>query len=561
MTSEKPRAGLNLLVITLAAVALVGVLSGVRPDIAERLHRVRELVPLSIQSAAHMTTAVTGFCLLSVLSGLYRRKHAAWAIAVSALGLSALAHLFKGLEWEQSLLSMVLLAWLVAHRNEFRARSDPPSVVQGLKLLGGWAVFLALYGTVGFLALDHHYGIQADVRTALSQTFATALPWVPEPLHPMTRFGRYFVGSVAWVGGLGLLAATLLVLRPILIRRPASEEEQARAREIVTAHGASSLAFFTLMPDKHYFFSEGGSVLAYGVKGRAAVVLGDPIGPAADFKAAVTSFQALCRSNDWTPAFLQVLPERAAAYREAGFELVAVGEEAVVDVQAFSLKGKKHASLRTALNRFDREGYTTRVYDPPLDDEVLAQLRAISDAWLEQQAGQEKGFTLGWFYDDYIRASRVMVVVSPEGRIEAFANLVPEYQRNELTIDLMRRLPDSGRGIMEALFVRLFELARDEGYATFSLGLSPLSGVGEEPEDPLPEKVLHFIYENADRFYNFAGLHRFKDKFAPEWSPRYLAYLPGTLPAVTQAVIRLGSGDDFLWRQSLESLQESLRKR
>ena len=56
---------------------------------------------------------------------------------------------------------------------------------------------------------------------------------------------------------------------------------------------------------------------------------------------------------------------------------------------------------------------------------------------------------------------------------------------------------------------------------------------------PLNE-FMHFIYENVSQFYNFKGLHAFKEKFNPEWSPRYLIYggaanlVPGWL-AVTQA--------------------------
>jgi phosphatidylglycerol lysyltransferase len=31
------------------------------------------------------------------------------------------------------------------------------------------------------------------------------------------------------------------------------------------------------------------------------------------------------------------------------------------------------------------------------------------------------------------------------------------------------------------------------------------------------------IFGRGERFYNFRGLHRYKDKFDPEWEPRYLA--------------------------------------
>lgn len=93
----------------------------------------------------------------------------------------------------------------------------------------------------------------------------------------------------------------------------------------------------------------------------------------------------------------------------------------------------------------------------------------------------------------------------------------------------------------------LFQWAQAQGYATFSLGLSALSGVGEHPEDPVAEHVLRAIYDQLDQFYTFKGLHAFKAKYHPTWSPRYLVYFDLTsLPAVFTALIRADSGDG-LW--------------
>ncbi len=101
---------------------------------------------------------------------------------------------------------------------------------------------------------------------------------------------------------------------------------------------------------------------------------------------------------------------------------------------------------------------------------------------------------------------------------------------------------------LEFLFVGLFQWAKSQGCHTFDLGLSALSGVGEQADDPAIERVMHFIYENVNQFYNFKGLHAFKEKFNPEWSPRYLIYrgtpnLAQAWLAVTQA--NAGSSNIF----------------
>ena len=91
----------------------------------------------------------------------------------------------------------------------------------------------------------------------------------------------------------------------------------------------------------------------------------------------------------------------------------------------------------------------------------------------------------------------------------------------------------------------LIEWARSQGYDTLDLGLSALSGVGQHPDDPAIERVMHFVYENINQFYNFKGLHEFKQKFHPHWSPRYLVYPRQVdLPAVWLAVVQANSGEN-----------------
>jgi phosphatidylglycerol lysyltransferase len=275
------------------------------------------------------------------------------------------------------------------------------------------------------------------------------------------------------------------------------------------------------------------------------VTLGDPIGPVEDAAAAIGGFKAYCAGNDWTPAFYQTLPDYLDSYRAAGLQMVCIGHEAIVDLGTFTLAGGANKSLRSAINRLTKEGHRAEVHEPPLSDDLLHELRGVSDEWLEGH-GTEKHFSLGWFDEAYLRSGPVVVVYEPGGRISAFANILPEYQLNESSIDLMRHRRDAESGTMDFLFVSLFEWARKRGYATFNLGLSSLAGVGEHADDPLVERALHYVYEHLNQFYSFKGLHQFKEKFHPDWSPRYLIYSSlASLPGVVIALVRADSGDDF----------------
>jgi phosphatidylglycerol lysyltransferase len=375
-------------------------------------------------------------------------------------------------------------------------------------------------------------------------------------LEPTTRFGRYFAGSIYVIGAATTGYALLMLLRPVLVRGPATPLQRKEAEKIVTAHGRSSLARMALFDDKAYYFSGGGSLVAYAVRQRVGLSLGDPIGPPEDAQAAIQGFVAFCQGNDWMPAFYQVLPDYLPLYLQVGLDILCIGQEGIVDLASFSIEGKANKTLRNAVNRLPRTGHSFKILEPPLSDELMAELRQISDEWLTMMHGSEKRFSLGWFDDDYIRNGPVAAVITAEGRVRAFANVIPEYQLNEISVDLMRHRQEIEPGTMDYLFISFFEWARQKGYATFNLGLSALYGVGEKVDDSIPERTLHYIYEHINQFYNFQGLHEFKDKYHPQWSSRYIAY-PGaaSLAAVGLAVTDADSGEGGLVRGYLRKKQ------
>ncbi len=535
----------RILALITSLVGVINVLSAITPARAGRLAILTKLLPLIVQYGARLTTALSGFALLILAGGLRRRKRSAWLLALVMLVISIASSIIEGLHYRQSFLVVLLALWLLSMRNSFQARSDPPSVRQGLRTLFAAVLFTLIYGVTGFYLLDHHYSVNFSFWDAVRQTIAMFTQFYDPGLYPVTGFGRYFATSIYIIGAVTLFFALFMLIRPVIIRGPATQEERKRARQTVEAYGCSSLARFTLLDDKAYFFSSGGSMVAYAQKGRIAVALGDPIGPAEDVSTALIEFKEYCADNDWRPAFYQVQPNNLEQYREAGFNILCIGQEGIVDLRNFTLEGKPAKELRYSYNRFSRSGYQAQVHEPPIPDTLLAELRSISDEWLKMMHGSENRFSLGWFEQDYIRNSRIMAIHTPDGPISAFASINLEYQKNEVAVDLMRRRQVAESGTMDYLFVSLFLWAKSKGYESFNLGLSGLSGVGETPGDPAVERAMHYIYEHINQFYNFKGLHEFKEKFHPIWSPRYLIYPgPDSLPPVTMAVIEANTGEN-----------------
>ena len=541
--------GVKFSALFTVSIGIVNLISAVQPAVQKRLELIQLIFPLEVRNGSRMTSAFAGFALLLLAGSLWRRKRTAWVLTMVLLVISFITHLTKGLDYEEASLTMGLLILLVYLRHSFFVSSDRPSLRQGLTVLAYAFGFTLVYGAAGFYLLDKHFNVHFGILTAIKQTVVMFTSFYNPGLEPITGFGKYFADSIYIIGFGTLGFAFLMLIRPVLVRQLATHEERAHAEEIVQKYGRTALARATLFNDKSYYFGPGDTVIAYAVSGRGALALGDPIGPPDHAAATIAAFLDFCEKNDWTPAFASTLPDFLDAYKEAGFDAVCIGYEAIINLDGFTLEGSGNKDIRNAVNRLERLGYKAEIHLPPLDEKLMKSLRDISDAWLGLQHGGEMHFSDGWFEDNYIRNGPVIVVHSQDGDPTAFANLVGEYQKNEITIDLMRHYQKVEHGTMEFLFARMLEWAKGKGYATFSLGLSAIVGVGEKPDDPRVEKALHTISEYLSRFYNFKGLHNFKEKFHPSWEPRYLIYQgPASLPLVLTTLLNVHTGGNFLWK-------------
>jgi phosphatidylglycerol lysyltransferase len=150
-------------------------------------------------------------------------------------------------------------------------------------------------------------------------------------------------------------------------------------------------------------------------------------------------------------------------------------------------------------------------------------LRAVSDAWLDGKPTGEKCFSFGRFEADYLlRTGFALGLVKQEGRIIAFVTAWSGDHGDELYLDLMRGLPGVRHGTMDLLFVRLVQQARRDGYTWFNVGMSPLPPPRDGGTPGVYGRMYTYARRHAEHFYNLEGMRRFKDKFGPEWSARYL---------------------------------------
>ena len=76
--------------------------SGATPGDPERLRWLADHAPLPVIEVSHFVSSIVGLMLVLVAFGLKQRLDAAWATAVSLLGLAATLALLKGVNWEET---------------------------------------------------------------------------------------------------------------------------------------------------------------------------------------------------------------------------------------------------------------------------------------------------------------------------------------------------------------------------------------------------------------------------------------------------------------------------
>ena len=298
-----------------------------------------------------------------------------------------------------------------------------------------------------------------------------------------------------------------------------------------------------MLGDKTFLLSESrNSFIMYGVEGRSRIAMGDPIGPEEEWEELLWKFRELCDRYDGRPVFYQVDSEHLDFYVNLGMTFLKLGEEGRVSLQDFSLEGPSRKDLRYAHRKIEKENCTFSVVPAQDVPDLLDAFRAVSDAWLSEKNTKEKGFSLGFFDAEYVRRFPA-ALVSRAGEIIAFANLWPGAEKEELSIDLMRHLPSAPNGIMDYLFTEMMLWGREQGYRWFSLGMAPMSGFEDRSLAPVWHKLGTFVFRHGEHFYNFQGLRQYKEKFEPQWHPRYLACPRGlVLPRILGNLATLISG-------------------
>ena len=484
-----------------------------------------------------------GFVYLSIL--LLRRKRNAFYLALAAFAFllgegsnELFNHLhFRGIDAiiliRYIIMPVAVVTALLLAKDEFKVKSDQAAFKSSIKLAVIVLIITLGYGVGGFMLMDKSdFHQEINFSSALHHTVDQFDLTTNRTLHPYTRRAKLFMDSLSFVSTVAIIYLVISLFQPVRLRLSDQTQERIKVKQLMEKYTAPSEDFFKLWPhDKHYFFNDKqDAALAYRASKGVALILADPVGNKASFADLYKQFHEMCWANDWQPALIHIDASYADFYRDNGYQLQLIGQEAIVDINQFVEETARNKYFRNIRNRFVKENYSVEIISPPHHKAMLDRLKSISDEWLEKPGRTERGFVMGYFSDEYVQQCDIVVVRDAAQTIRAFLNLIPstDFNSSEVTYDMLRGVNDAPPNINDFLLMQMMIELKEKGFKTLNMGLSPLVGLDEADEDnSLISNVLRFAYVNGDRFYSFSGLHRFKDKYEPAWEDRFLGFKGG----------------------------------
>lgn len=527
-------------------VGLFDILANVSRRIRNPIHRLDHILPVFLNASALATAIFTGLILMILASGLARRKHRAWTLTLIILAVNLATEIFRSSHHPlQIFLSVILIIILGFFRKSFYAKSDPSTKSQ--PLIGfGLAVIVLFVASLLLLKYRSHDEIIGSPSYASIFLFIIeGFVGVAGPVHfASERASDLSAFTLGTFGVFIVLVPMWLYFRRIKPIPKMSDADMDQVRLLIKHDlEQDSLGYFATRRDKTVVWSANRKAgIAYRVQGGVMLASGDPFGEYSLWPDAIKEFIAIAEEHAWTPAVMGCSDHGGEVWVEhAGMIAVDIGDEAIIQVNDFTLEGRPMANVRQMVNRIRRKGYTSLTLKwSDVDPQTQAELRKLAHEWRYGVA--ERGFSMSMDRfgevgdpDTYITIARL------NGEIKGLQYYVP-WTTDGLSLDRMQRERGTDAGINELMIVDTVEYARANNLKHVSLNFAAFRSLFERADKisagPITRgrrNVLRFF----SNFFQVESLYRFNAKFQPEWETRYVLYPRATdLPKVAWAALR-----------------------
>ncbi|HET7602601.1 MAG TPA: DUF2156 domain-containing protein [Gemmatimonadales bacterium] len=321
-----------------------------------------------------------------------------------------------------------------------------------------------------------------------------------------------------------------------------------RARALVLEHGWNATSYQIINPGiRHWFSAAGDAVVGYVEAAGVRVVAGAPVAARVRLGDVAAEFEADSRRSGLGVCYFGAEARLEELYRNSAHHSMALlGAQPAWEPQHWDAICRAHASLRAQFHRARNKGVTVQEWPVSLA-EAHPALRRCLDEWLSTRGLPPLHFLVEPETLSRLRGRRVFVA-SRSSQVIAFLIASPVPARHGWLVEQFVRGHGAVNGTTDLLVDAAMRAFASEESRFATLGLAPLSQhvpPAEVPREPLWLRfVLGWVRLHGRRFYNFAGLDRFKARLRPmQWDPVYaIAAEPDFPPRMLYAIAGAFSG-------------------
>lgn len=458
------------------------------------------------------------------------RKRAGWwaLVAFLTINLGATEGLLRTFGFKGVLATVIAafgLTLVLLSRKYFTTRVRKASFLKALVVLG---LGLALSVVVGLTIVEAFHGT-LPMGQRLGWTVNKVFGGLIENSNFDGRTPDWVSDLLGFFGAVSLLGAVAVVFQSQQMRadlRP-GEEEAVRAL-LATSGSADSLGYFATRRDKAVVFARSGkAAVMYRVEIGVCLASGDPIGDREAWPHAIAAWRELADEYGWSQAVMGASEAGAHAYEAAGLTAIQLGDEAIINTQAFSIEGSDMHVVRQAVRRIERLGVTVRIRRHRLvAQEDMRRVIDCAERWRGDES--ERGFSmaLGRLDDPADGDCLLVEALSADGRLIGLLSFVP-WGAGGVSLDLMRRDPTAPNGVIEYMVSELARRGLALKISRISLNFAVFRAAFEEGNRIGAGPVLRAWRRSLillSRWWQLEALYRSNVKFRPHWNPRYLCY-------------------------------------
>ena len=224
---------------------------------------------------------------------------------------------------------------------------------------GSW---VALVGSIAAGALLAALVAWISLRLAMPQqptllfvraVFARVLGFGGPPQTHGVHIEAWILQVPSALLALGLILGAFLFTRSAENPTRWTADRELAVRRLLAQHGdLDSLGYFSTRRDKASVFSDDGrAAVCYDVVAGVSLASGNPVGAPDAWGQAIAAWKAEARHYGWIPAVLGAGEDAARAYAALDFDVLALGDEAILEPDRYRINNVSMTDVRRACER------------------------------------------------------------------------------------------------------------------------------------------------------------------------------------------------------------------